>query len=304
MGSRSRRSREVELFNFSFLDILACVIGLLIFILSIVVVSGGGSASSQRAAKLSDAEHQLKQAKTAADLAAARRQRAEAILSRRARDFANPGAAADAVRSQIRAMDEEKAKLDYAAASAIARRESFDMTLSRMSGQPVADPSVDAVENETKQLDERTAALVARTAEEKRKAEANTQRVRYYTPHLREVHRNRTLWVEVSGDRVWCIESDDYGSLMVGAESTRFTRRADAAGTSVSAMVKGTAPVPSEIASAIPRDTVLMIALDADGYPAFRALRQWAWDKGFSVNWSPHDGNDIVLTRAAHVFEQ
>ena len=42
MGRRSR-SRQVEIFNFSFLDILACTIGLLIFIMVMVFILQSGS---------------------------------------------------------------------------------------------------------------------------------------------------------------------------------------------------------------------------------------------------------------------
>src|SRR4051812_49297396 len=101
MRTRSKRSREVELFNFSFLDILACVIGLLIFVLSVVVVSGGGSSSRQTAGRLSNAEHQLDQARTTAQMAAGRRRRSEQLLTRRSQDFANPHGAADAIRAQV-----------------------------------------------------------------------------------------------------------------------------------------------------------------------------------------------------------
>jgi hypothetical protein len=42
--SRRSRARQVEIFNFSFLDILACTIGLLIFIMVMVVILQSGSA--------------------------------------------------------------------------------------------------------------------------------------------------------------------------------------------------------------------------------------------------------------------
>ena len=54
MEQSTRGRRQVDLFNFSFLDILACVIGLLIFILTIVVISGAGSTSPAKARRLSD----------------------------------------------------------------------------------------------------------------------------------------------------------------------------------------------------------------------------------------------------------
>src|SRR5438105_2775577 len=101
MRTRSTRRREVDLFNFSFLDILACVIGLLIFILTIVVISGGRSSSAQTAGRLANAEHRLQQAQDAAVIAAGRRERAEHLLSGRAKDLSDPQGASNAIRAEI-----------------------------------------------------------------------------------------------------------------------------------------------------------------------------------------------------------
>jgi len=303
MARRSRRSREVDFFNFSFLDILACVIGLLIFILSTVVVSGGGSTNRQTAGRLSNAEHQLQTARDAAQREFDRRQRAEQILRDRSRDFADPNAAAAVVRTQIRLLDDETEHLDAATVTAQSKVESLHQALQAMGQSPAVDPAASAIQDELRRLDEETAALRNRAADERRKAQADVRQVLFSVPHLREVQRN-TLWVEVSGDRMWCLDTDDYIKLQISDDSAAYTRAAGAPGILVSAMVAGKANLPFPLSTAPPEITVLNVALHPDGFETFRALRQWAWNKGYSVNWAPQDDNPIVLTRATHAMEQ
>ena len=303
MANRPRKSREVDLFNFSFLDILACVIGLLIFVLSIVVVSGGGSNNRQTAGRLSNAEHLVEQARTDVQMASQRRQRAEQVLAQRAQDLANPKGTADAVRAQIQMLEDEKSNLDAAIATSIAKAHLLDQELIDMGRLPAVDPSAVEIQNELRRLDEQTAGLLNQAADKQRQNRANVKQVHYYVPFVREVHRS-TLWVEVSGDRLWCVTSGDYLSSPIDEDSIRFTRLAGAKGTSISALVGGKARVPIELASAQPDDTVLEVALHSDGYEAFRELREWAWAKGFAVNWVPQDQNPIILTHTSHVFEQ
>jgi len=103
---------------------------------------------------------------------------------------------------------------------------------------------------------------------------------------------------------MWCLMSDDYVQVPINEESTTFKRVVGARGTSVSAMVSGNTRMPPALLAAAPEITVLDIAVHPDGYEAFRKLRQWAWGKGFSVNWEPQDENPIVLTRTSHPMEQ
>jgi type II secretory pathway pseudopilin PulG len=303
MGRRSRRKREVELFNFSFLDILACVIGLLIFILSIVVVSAGGARNRQTDGRLANAEHQLEQSLDSAKRESDRRQRAEQILSEQSNDFADPKAAAAAVRGEIGLFENETARLDADIAISLAKTDSLQKALQSMGQSPVVNVEASVIQELLRRLDEETADIRNQAADARHKAQASVRQVQFYIPHLREVNRY-TLWVEISKDHVWCLNSDDYLQEPINAESTRFTRVAGAKGTSVTAMVSGTVLAPPTLSSVDSQDTVLEVAVQPDGYEAFRALRQWAWKKGFSVNWVPQDENPIILTRTNHALEQ
>src|SRR4051794_8582012 len=104
MALRSQHRREVDLFNFSFLDILACVIGLLIFVLTIVVVSGGGATRQATGDRLADTEHDLQDARTAERLAAERRRRAQDLLHQRADAVIAPLAAVSALQDDIKGL--------------------------------------------------------------------------------------------------------------------------------------------------------------------------------------------------------
>jgi len=134
MSRRSlRRKRDVDIFNFSFLDILACVIGLLIFVLTIVVVSGNGS-SATAAAKMDAADHEFQAAKAAAELAAAQRQRIENVLSQHAQDVTDASQNSVVVRSQIAKLNEEGDELKVESAKAESQAAALRAKLSPSNG--------------------------------------------------------------------------------------------------------------------------------------------------------------------------
>jgi hypothetical protein len=291
----------VDIFNFSFLDILACVIGLLIFVLTIVVVSGSGDANAQTVSRLSSAEHQLQTARSEAQMSASRRRRDEQLLVERSLDMADPEHAANVVRAQIQSLKAERAELEGASASANARFSSLATALELLGRSPNVDPGTAEIEAEIHTLDQKVGALQDQVRAEQEKS--SVQHVQYYVPHLREVAR-RTLWVEISGDNLWCVGSADYDRDVLDGDSTRYARRAEARGTVVAQMTKSEDAVPLEISIADPGKTIIEVVLRPSGYAAFRTLRDWAWNKGFSVNWAPLDEDAIILTHATHVFEQ
>jgi chromosome segregation ATPase len=179
MARPRNNRRQLDIFNFSFLDCLACVIGLLIFILTIVVISGGRSVSTQNAGRLAAADHQVLDAQIAARLAADRRQQAEGLLSQRAQEIADPQAHANALRAQIRVLYEEQGRLDSASGHADVRLDAIQTEL-RDLGNPSVDPQLAAAQMELRRLDQETAELNQKTAGAEKKAAAETRRVSYY----------------------------------------------------------------------------------------------------------------------------
>jgi hypothetical protein len=268
-----------------------------------VVVSGGGSGNRQTDGRLSNAEHQLVQSQVGAQMAAEQRRRAEQLLAQRASELSDPQGTVEMVRGQIRLLNEEMANLESATTASSAKLDSLQQSLRDMGETHFADPAATEVQKELRRLDEETADLQNRTAEQRRKLHPDPQHVQFYVPHVREVNRS-TLWVEVSGDRLWCVASADYQSVPLDNESTIFTRQQGAPGTSVSALARGQVTPPLLFLLTRPSDTVLEVALHPDGYEAFRVLRQWAWSKGYSVNWAPQDGDSIILTTRGKVSEQ
>ena len=301
MSRRSlRRKRDVDIFNFSFLDILACVIGLLIFVLTIVVVSGNGS-SAPAAAKMNAADHKFEAARVAAALAAEERQRIEAVLSQHARDVTDASQDSTIVRNQIARLTDETAELASHNATAQAQVAALQAKLNRGAGVYLNPQTQDSAA-EARRLKDEIGGIELKITDANRRA--SPREVSYYLPHIQETTR-RTLWVEISGDRLWSIKSDDYEPTPIDADSTRFDRRAAAAGTSITAFTTGTVPVPESLASAPADETVIEVIVRPSGFEGFRKLRQWAWNKGFAVNWAPSEDNeDIVLTHASHVYQQ
>jgi len=300
MSRRSlRRKRDVDIFNFSFLDILACVIGLLIFVLTIVVVSGNGS-SATAAASMNSADHRFKAAKAAAELAANQRQRIENVLSQHAQDVTDASQNSAVVRSQIARLNEERDELVTEKAASDSQHAALQAKLSGGSGTYLNPQTQDSVV-EVLRLRKETAGVEQKLADASQ--QAAPREVSYYLPHVRETDRS-TLWVEIFGDRLWLVESDDYIQTQIDADSVRYDRRAEATGTSIASLTTGNCSAPELLARAPAAETVIEVVVRPSGFEAFRKLRQWAWDKGFAVNWCPSESEPIVLTRVAHAYQQ
>jgi hypothetical protein len=302
-SGRHSRHRQIDLFNFSFLDILACVIGLLIFILTLVVVSGGRTSSGPIAGSLADAEHGVEAAKQAARIAAERRARAEALLGQRAQDLADPQAVADSLRRQIRMFDEERDTLAAATVDAERRSRSANEELRAIESQP-SDPEAAALQSQLRDLDQKIAELTQKAADAAAKAKAQGERVSYYVPHVKSTSRF-PVFVEIVGDRMWCVHSDAYQAIRISDDSTRYVRIAGAPGVSVNALVDGKVAAPPDLTVREPDGVVIHFLVRQNGYSSFRRLREWAWSKGFAVYWVPMEpAEEIVLTRTTSSVQQ
>jgi len=140
--ARRARSRNVEIFNFSFLDILACTIGLLIFIMVMVFILQAGSPLVDMSAVV-----QRKQAAAAADSDAAGRDAAIAeALEAQLAQFTPPedhglSARRDAARAERdaaravyaqRTQEARNARAQLDAAREISRRDSLQAAQGRL----------------------------------------------------------------------------------------------------------------------------------------------------------------------------
>jgi hypothetical protein len=303
MARDLRNRRQVDFFNFSFLDILACVIGLLIFVLTIVVVSGGGAAKQATGNRLADSEHDLQDARAAERLAAERRRRAQELLRQRADAAIAPAAAVIAMRDDIQGLRNQIDVFQSLQARARQRLQSIQQQLVSLDQAKSVDPNIALIEQQIRQLDIDAVRLreqAARLTKEKVKAE----QISYYLPRVRETTR-RPLFVEISGDRIWVLNSEDYIKMPISLTSTTYSRVPGSAGTLVADIVGHPLRADELLERAFPQDTVLTVAVRPNGFAAFRAFRDWAWKREYAVHWVPmKESEPIVLTKANRVFEQ
>lgn len=301
MERKSGRRRDVDLFNFSFLDILACVIGLLIFILTIVVVSGGGSKTAQAARDVTAADRRLQDEQFAAKLASERRATLETMLNRRASDALDPAGAARTVKSETELLHHEADAMSAAKLRAEQDLAAMRTEVDKIEHAAGIDPAVVAAEAESQQLTAESERLHAQAAQIHQGKVKDTD-IAYYVPHLRETDRF-PVWLEVVGNRVWSVQSDGYLQIPQLDGGVQFRRRASAVGIRVG---DGTNPFAFDLLTRLdPGSVVLSIAVRPDGFAAFRQLREQAWKRGYSVNWIPLGQEEpLVLISTHHAFEQ
>jgi multidrug efflux pump subunit AcrA (membrane-fusion protein) len=114
--ARRSRSRQIEIFNFSFLDILACTIGLLIFIMVMVFILQSGSPVADTAAIVHRKSDEAQRQKLSADEDTTIANRLEEQLGR----------IHDSVKPELRAVR------DVAAHQSDSARAAYESTLAQM----------------------------------------------------------------------------------------------------------------------------------------------------------------------------
>jgi hypothetical protein len=298
---KSGRRRDVDLFNFSFLDILACVIGLLIFILTIVVVSGGGSKTAQAAGDVAAADRGLQDQRFAAKLASERRAKLQAMLNRRASDALDPVDAAHAVQGETDLLHHEADAMSAARLRAEQDLAAVRAELDRTERAGGIDPALVAAQAEAQQLDGESQRLRGQAAQI-RGEKFKTTSVSYYIPHQRETSRT-PVWMEIAGNKIWSLHSNSYEQLPQIDGGVLFRRLPDARAVRIDdqADIFRLEPLPG----VEPALVVLTLAVRPDGYAAFRAFREQAWKRGYAVNWVPCGQDEpIILVHTHHAFEQ
>ena len=300
MHARSRAKREVDLFNFSFLDILACVIGLLIFILTIVVVSGGGSKTAEGAHAVAAADREVQDQRFAATLASEKRNTLESLLSQRALDAVDPDAAARSVQGETQLLHNEADTMLAAQLRAARDLEVMRQEIDRTERAAGVDPAMVAAQAETQQLNQATEHLRAQEAQI-RQTKVRTKEVTYYVPRLRETDRF-PVWLEIAGNRLYYVESDSYERIPLHEDAVAYRRRPGADGIRIGSGAEFMSAPLSRLEAAT---IVLSVAVRPDSYDSFRKLRDEAWAKGYSVNWIPMEAEEpIVLVPSHNAFEQ
>jgi hypothetical protein len=301
MHEQAGSRRQVDLFNFSFLDILACVIGLLIFILTIVVVSGGGSKTAQGAYAVAAADHELQDQRFVAHLASERRAKLEELLDQRASDAVDPVGAARSVQGETELLRNQAKQLVAARARGQQDLAAMQQELQNVERAAAVSAAAVGALTESQQLDAQTEEFKSK-ADRIRQQNVKTETVTYYIPRMRETQRF-PVWLEIAGDRLWSLKSPSYTQIPLPDRAVMYRRLPDAEGIRVG---KDDTVLSSEAtASFDPGTTVLSVVVRPDGYVAFRTLREQAREKGYAINWIPLTADEpIVLVPAHNAYEQ
>jgi hypothetical protein len=159
--ARRKRSRQIEIFNFSFLDILACTIGLLIFIMVMVFILQSGSPVADTVAVVRHKSEEARRQRLSADEDSAIASQLEEQLSR----------IHDAVRPDLRsardsaAQQAQTARADYEGVLSQLRTTEAELENARGGGEQKSDTDLRDAEARLKEARARNEAAKALVAQ-------------------------------------------------------------------------------------------------------------------------------------------
>ncbi len=288
------RRKPLDLFNFSFLDVLACTIGLLIFILTLLVVSAGGIPQTRGQAGLKAAKQMVALAQESLDEAKAAELRYSAMLQARSK-ISMLGAGANSQLTEEMAWYIAQAKL-------------LERT-ARLAAASAARVNANTQASVQKSLRKNAASFVKQLADLKAKIAAEQaqtrqmQKQKHYKHvvfHIPIVHKSFriSVWVEVAGDNMWTYNRTNYHEHKDLLDAgTTYIRRRGAIATSAKAFLAGTAALGG-VSNADPETTVLSFVVRPNAFPVARKLEEWARKQGFAVDWYPMpDEDNLTLVR-------
>jgi uncharacterized protein YdaU (DUF1376 family) len=156
--ARRTRSRQIEIFNFSFLDILACTIGLLIFIMVMVFILQSGSPVADTNAVLRRKSDETQRQRTAAEQDAAIAAQLEDQLGR-IHDSVKPDLRAG---RDLAAQQTAAARADYENSLARLHTAEAELAAAQRARQQKTDSDLQAAQSRlTKARDDNNAAKAA-----------------------------------------------------------------------------------------------------------------------------------------------
>ena len=300
MRMEGRGRSRVDLFNFSFLDVLACTIGLLIFIMTIIAITSSSPGNPKAVAKIAKINQMQAQAK--ASLAQARTSEGvyANLLRKRAAQTLNLKGADEHLRREIARLDRQAA--DY---KRIVRQTKVKITAARKQlakAQRRNNPSKAA---KLKAQIELTQQQVAATEKQiSALAKLRVQHtVRYYIPYVRKTTRNELVF-EVANNRIWRIGSKDFHHKTVHGFLDEYTRRSGAVPDTLSQFVSPSNP-PQCLVNNRPSQTVLIFLVRPSGFATYQALELFARNKHYAVNWHPsHTKRTFIFHPVSSISRQ
>lgn len=282
MRMEGRGRSRVDLFNFSFLDVLACTIGLLIFIMTIIAITSSSPGNPKAIAKI--AEITRMQVRATASLAQARKSEGiyANLLRKRATQTLDLKDADAHLRRKIARLDRLAA--DYKQITRdtrikiVAARELLKKT-QRLNKPSKATTLRDAIRATQQQI---TAAETQIAAMAKLKA---LHTIRFYIPYVRKTTRTNVFF-EVAKDRIWRIGSKDFHRKTLRAFNYAYIRRSNAVPDTLSQFISPKDP-PQCLANNRPSQTVLVFLVRPSGFATYQALELFTRNKHYAVDWHP-----------------
>ena len=300
MRMEGRGRGRVDLFNFSFLDVLACTIGLLIFIMTIIAITSSSPGNPKAAARL--AEISRMQARAKASLLQALNSEGiyTDLLRKRAAQTLNLKGANAHLRRRIARLDRQAA--DY---QRLAQQTNVKITAARKQltkAQHLNNPLKATKLSQTIELtQEQMAAIKKRIAALKKLRVRRT--VRYYIPYVRKTTRHNVFF-EVADNRIWRIGSKDFHHKTIQGFLDEYTRRSGAVPDTLAQFVSPNNP-PQYLVNNRPSQTVLIFLVRPSGFSTYQALELWARNKKYAVDWHPtHTKRSFIFRPVSSVSRQ
>ena len=282
MRMEGRGRSRVDLFNFSFLDVLACTIGLLIFIMTIIAITSSSPGNPKAVAKIDKIRRMEAQAKI--QLSQARKSEAvyANLLRKRAAQTLDLKGADAHLRREIARMDRQtvdyKRIVQQTRIKIIAARKLLKKTqhLNKPSKAMELRDAIRATQRQITACETQIAALAKLKA---------LHTIRFYIPYVRKTTRHNVFF-EVAKDRIWRIGSKDFHHNTLPGFHDEYIRRSGAVPDTLSQFISPHNP-PQCLTNNRPSQTVLIFLVRPSGFATYQALELFARNKHYAVNWYP-----------------
>ncbi len=300
MRMEGRGRSRVDLFNFSFLDVLACTIGLLIFIMTIIAITSSSPGNPKAVAKIAKINHMEAQARASLAQAQTSEGFYANLLQKRAAQTLNPKGADEHLRREIARLDRQTA--DY---QRIVRQTEIKITAARRQlakAQHRNNPSKAAKLNAQIALTRQQVAAAQKKIAALAKFRVQ-HTVRYYIPYVHKTTRHNVFF-EVANNRIWRIGSKDFHHKTVHGFLDEYTRRSGAVPDTLAQFVSSSNP-PKCLMNNRPSQTVLIFLVRPSGFATYQALELFARDKHYAVDWHPsHTKRTFIFHPVSSVSRQ
>jgi hypothetical protein len=267
-------SKEVSIFNFAFLDIVAATIGVLLFVMALGLINSTGSIVTRGL----DAELSNTVTQTQAALAnSSQWANAAAALSSAITNILTGGSL---VTTALTNALEQQLILSQQLASAQAACSNTVLTVTILSNQITA-------------------------AERRPVEEPRRTTISYRVPRLRETDKE-SIDFECDHGRVYLfaeknrLNEDDYNKEIIGIASggghivASVTRRPAARGETYDEATRANSAFQRILARNPAQRYYVSFKVRSNSYPFYRRLRDALWSRGYEVNWRAYENDERI----------